>query len=134
MHDGTTLKNKDEHQSMGVQFADKECEHDDVIALSFRKLESHTSDEIAELGQEVINETFGVEFTDLFSYSVQDLAASAVAKELQVDKVEYDVHQGDKVGASVGRELVRTANKVNLLIVCIVVVMECFNFNLTCFL
>ena len=48
----------------------------------------------------------------MFSSSVQDLAASAVAKALEVDKVECDMRQGDKVGASSVGELVRTVNKV----------------------
>ena len=102
--------------------------------MLFRKLESHTSDKVAELGQEVINKTFGVEFADVFSCSVQDLAASVVAKESQFEKIECDVRQGDKVDTSSVGELVRAANEVNLLIICIVVVMECFNFNLMHFL
>ena len=32
---------------------------------------------------------------------MQDIAASAVAKELDIEQVECDMHQGDKVGASV---------------------------------
>jgi len=133
-HDRATLKNEDKYQSMGMQFADKEHKHNNAIALSFRKLESHTSDKVAELGQEVINKTFGVEFADVFLCSVQDLAASVVAKESQFDNIECDVRQGDKVDASAVGELVRTANEVNLLIICIVVVMECFNFHLMHFL
>ena len=43
---------------------------------------------------------FCLKFQDVFASSVQDLAASAVAKELKVDKAECDVRQGDKVGAS----------------------------------
>ena len=117
-----------------MHFADKEHKHDNAIALTFRKLYSHTSDELAELGQEACNKTFGVEFVDAFSCLVHDLAASAIAKELQVDEVECDMHQGDKVGASAVGELVHTVSKVNLLITCIVVVMQCFNCNIVCFL
>ena len=40
-------------------------------------------------------------FNDVFSSSVQDLAATAVAKELNAEKVECDMHQGDKVDASI---------------------------------
>ena len=85
--------------------------------LAFRKLDTHKSDEVAECAQQIGNETFGVEFNDTFSCSVQDLAASAVAKELKVDKVECDMHQGDKVGASAVGELIRTVSKVSLLII-----------------
>ena len=44
------------------------------------------------------DEIFDLKFQDAFSSSAQDQAASAVAKGLEVDKVECDVHQGDKVG------------------------------------
>ena len=134
MHDGATLKNKEECQAMDMQFADKDCKHGNVIELAFRKLDDHTSDKVAELAQQACNETFGVEFHCVFSCSVQNLATSAVAKKLQVDKVECDVHQGDKVGASAVGELVRTVNKVSLLFIHIVVVAQCFNFDLMCFL
>ena len=39
-----------------------------------------------------------MKFQNTFSCSVQDLEASAAAKELRVDKVKNDMHQGDKVG------------------------------------
>ena len=45
---------------------------------------------------------------------MQDLAASAVAKELNVEKVEYDMHQGDEVGTSAVRELTRSKDNVKL--------------------
>ena len=48
----------------------------------------------------------------MFSSSVQDLATSTVAKALEVDKIECDMRQGDKVGASDVGELVHTVNKV----------------------
>ena len=129
-----SLQNKDKHQTIGMQFAHNDCEHNDATSLAFRKLDACAPDEVAELAQQACDETFGVEFHDMFSYSVQDLAASAVAKELQVDEVACSMHQGDKVGASAIGELVRTVNKVNLLIICIVVVPQCFDFNLTQFL
>ena len=46
---------------------------------------------------------------------MQDLAASAVAKELEVDEVECGMCQGDKVRASAVGELFRAVNKENLL-------------------
>ena len=134
VHDGATLKNKDKCQAMGVQFAGKHCEHNNVIALLFRKLDTHASGKVSELAQKACNEIFGLVFHYMFSCSVQDLSVSAVAKELKIDKVECDVHQGDKVGASAVGELVRTVNKVSLLFIHIVVVAQCFNFDLMYFL
>ena len=55
-------------------------------------------------------------FQNIFSCSVQDLAASAVSKESLVDKVECDMRQGGKVGTSAVGKLTRSLNKVNLLI------------------
>ena len=70
MRNGETLKNKDEHKVMGMQFADKDCEHNDAMPLAFRKVDAHASDEVAELVQQARNEIFGVEFHDVFSCSV----------------------------------------------------------------
>ena len=120
MHDGATLKSEDNHQAMCMQFADKDCKHNNAIALAFRKLVTHKADDVAMLAKEACQEFFGCEFQDMFSSSVQDLAASAVANELNVDEVEYDMHQGDEVGASAVGELFRAANKVKMFIVCIV--------------
>ena len=43
-----------------------------------------------------------------------------MSKELKVDKVEWNMRQGDKVGASDVEELTRSLNKVHLLIFSIV--------------
>ena len=128
------MNNEDECQAMSMKFADTDCKHNNAISLAFRKLDTRASDKVTELTQQTRNETFGVEFHDAFSCSIQDLAASAITKESQVDKVEHAMHQGDKVGASAVGELARTASKVNLLMTCVVVVMQCFTFNLMCFL
>ena len=133
-HDKATLKNKHKHQEMGMKFADEDHKHEHLIALAFRKLSTHTSDKVSEFDRKTCNEMFGLEFHDMFSCSVQDLAASSVAKESQVDKVECEMRQGDKVGASAVGELVRTLNKVNLLFIHIVVVVQYFNLDLMCFL
>ena len=84
-----------------MQFTNKQFKYNNVLALSFVKPISHEVDKVAELDEEICDETFDLKFQDTFSSSVQDLAASAVAKTLEVDKVECDMHQGDKVGASV---------------------------------
>ena len=63
-------------------------------------------------------------FQCVFSSYVQDLATSAVSKELKVEKLECDIHQGDEVGASAVGELTRILSKANLLILSIVCVFQ----------
>ena len=63
-----------------MKFTDKQFEHNNAIALSFRNSISHKADRIAQLAEELCDETFDSKFQDIFSSSVQDLAASAVAK------------------------------------------------------
>ena len=98
-----------------MQFTDKQFKHDNSIALSFRNPISHEACEVAELAEDVCDETFGLKFQDTLAFLVQDLAASSVSKELEVNKVECDVHQGDKVGVSAVGELIRTVNKINFI-------------------
>ena len=112
MYDGTTLLNKDEYQAFGMQFADAKLRHNNVIALSFRKPLYHVAEKVAELAEESCNECFDLDFADVFSSSVQDLTASAVSKELNVEKIECDTHQGDKLGASSVGELTWRKDKV----------------------
>ena len=61
-HDAATLKNKDKHQAMGMQFADKDFNHANVIALEFRKPVTHKADEVVELAEKACYETLGLEF------------------------------------------------------------------------
>ena len=116
VHDGATLLNKDKYQAFGMQFTDNQFRHNNETSLCFRKPLTHEADMVAQLVQDISNEMFETNFQNIFSCSVQDLAASAVAKELLVDKVECDMHQGDKVGASVFGDLTRSLNEGNLLI------------------
>ena len=60
------MKNKDEFQSRGMQFAGEDCKHDDAIALALRNLDTHASDEVAKLVQQACNETLGVDFMMYF--------------------------------------------------------------------
>ena len=83
-----------------MKFADEHFKHDDVMHLSFRKHISHKTDKVDKLAEEMWDEVFGLKFQDTLASSAQDLASSVVAKELEVDKVECDMHQGDKVVAS----------------------------------
>ena len=75
---------------------------------------------VVQLAQDNSNGMLETNFQTMFSFSVQDVAAIAVAKELLVDKVECDICQGDKVGDSTLGELTGSLNKVNLLIYSIV--------------
>ena len=59
----------------------------------------------------------------MFSSSEQDVAASVVLKELNTEKVEYDMHRGNKVGASAIGELTRSKEKANLLIIPVVFIL-----------
>ena len=60
----------------------------------------------------------------MFYSSVQDVAASAVSKELKLEKVEFDVCQGDEVGTSAFGELTRSKNTTKLLIILVVCVLQ----------
>ena len=100
-----------------------------AMALALRKPITHEADKVAELAEEVRHEVFGLTFHEFVSSSVQDLAASFVPQELEVDKAEFGMRQGDTVGASAVGELSRTVNKVKLLFIQIVVVLQCFNLN-----
>ena len=80
MHDGAALLNKDKYQDFGMQLVDNKFRHDNTIELPFRKLVSHKSDKVAKLAEEVCHEFFELHFQDVFSSSVQDIAASAVSK------------------------------------------------------
>ena len=97
-----------------MQFADNKLRHKNVIELSFRTPYSHKADKVSELAEEACDEHFDLNFTSTFSSSVQDLVASAALKELNADKVECGMHQGDKFGASDVGELTRMKDKVNL--------------------
>ena len=85
-----------------------------MIASSFRKPLSHKAEKVAELAEEECNECFDLDFTDMFSSSMQYLAASAASKELNTEKLECDMHQGDKVGICAVGELKRSKDKVTL--------------------
>ena len=45
---------------------------------------------------------------------MQDVAAGTVTNELKMEKVQCDMHQGDKVGASTFGELTKIKDKVKL--------------------
>ena len=55
----------------------------------------------------MVAETTGIEFNILTGSSVQDCAALSVAEELDLEPDECTMHQGDKIGKSAIRELVR---------------------------
>ena len=62
---------------------------------------------------------------------MHDLYASAPSKELKVEKVECDMCQGDKLGASAVRELPRSKDKVKLLIIPVASILQYLNWNRT---
>ena len=68
-----------------MQFADNKFRNNNAIVLSFRKTISQKADKVAQLAEEVWQECFELDFQDVFSSSVQDLATTAASKELKVD-------------------------------------------------
>ena len=97
-----------------MKFVDNKFSHNDSIELSFRMPFSLKDYKAAELVEELCDYCFGLNFTNTFSSSAQDLTASDLSKELNVDKVECDMHQGDKVVTSAVGELTRTKDKAKL--------------------
>ena len=95
-----------------MQFEDATFRHNNSIALYFRNQLTYETDKVAELAEEACSECFDEEFNEIVSSSVQDLDASEVAKELNVEKVEFDMHQVDEVGVSAVGELTRSKDKV----------------------
>ena len=91
-HNGTTLKNEKKHQSFGMKFEDRIFIHNNCLALSFRKALSSESDKVAELPEEACAEVLDKEFIHIFALSAQDLAARKVGAELNVEKLECDMH------------------------------------------
>ena len=83
-----------------MQFVDTKFIYNNAMSSSFRKPLTYKANKASELAQEACSECFDKELNEIFSSSVKYLATSAVAKELNVEKVECDIHQGDKVGAS----------------------------------
>ena len=86
--------------------------HNNSASLSFRKVLSSKTNKVSELAQDACTEVLDKNFVNIFASSVRDLAASKVAVELIVEKVECDVHQGDKVGSSAVGKLTRSKDNV----------------------
>ena len=106
--------NNEKYQAFSMQFAGNKFRWNNTIALSFRITSSHKADKVAELAEEVCHECFDLNFAKMFYSYVQDLAASTASKELNADKVECYMRQGDKVSASTVGELTRKKDKVKL--------------------
>ena len=78
----------------------------------FRKVLSIKSDKISELAEDTCTEVLDKDFVDIFALLVKDLASSKLEAELHVEKVECNLHQGDKVGISAIGELARIKDNV----------------------
>ena len=57
-----------------------------------------------------------------------------MSKELKVEKVESDMHQGNKVGAYSVGELTRIFDKAKSLIIPVFCVLQHFHLNHVCFI
>ena len=62
--------------------------YSNAILLSFRKPLTREDNKVAESSEEVCSECFNKEFNDMFSSSAKDIAASAVANELNVTCIQ----------------------------------------------
>ena len=71
-----------------MQLTRAKCRHKNSVSLSFMKPLTHKTDKVTDLAQEACSEFFDKEFNDFYSSSVKDLSTSAVANELNVEKVE----------------------------------------------
>ena len=109
---GCALKNKSKYQDFGMQFVDRKFYYNNVVTLSFRKVKSKKTNKISELVQDACADVLTKNFIDIFASSVQDFEASKVVVELNVEKVECNVYQGDEVGISAVRELTRRNDNV----------------------
>ena len=49
-----------------MKFTDKQFKNDKVVALSFRKPIYHEADKVAELAEEICDETLYLKFQDVF--------------------------------------------------------------------
>ena len=58
---------------------------------------------------------------------MQDLASSAMPKELNTEKVECDAHQGNKVGSSAVGESTRSKERMKLLLISAVFILQCLH-------
>lgn len=82
IHDGCTLDNKLKYQAFGLQFTHEKYQTNHVVALTFERVLSSTSENVGRLTEQVVKEITGVDFGDLCRCSVQDAAAKSVARYL----------------------------------------------------
>ena len=107
INDGCTLANKSKYQAFGLQFTDSSFQCNHVVAIAFKRMLSSTSESVAGLAREVIQEVTGFKFNEVCGASVQDAAARSVARLLNLEEETCDMHDGDKIGRSAIGELLR---------------------------
>ena len=78
-----------------------------MLALSFRPVKTTAAHIVVDLADSVCKEIFGEDFSNVFGMSVQDAAATKIAKDMGFEVETCDMHDSDKVGASVVGELTR---------------------------
>ena len=81
------FKEQTEASTFGIQFTDRRFRHNNLLALSFSKKLSSKSNKVDELAKESCTEVLDKECVDIFTLSVQDLAAIKVVAELNVERV-----------------------------------------------
>ena len=100
INDGCTLGNKSKYQAFGLQFTDSSFQCNHVVAIAFKRAISSTSNDVAEMAREVVNELTGFDFNDICGALVQDAAAKSIARILNLEEETCDMHNGDKIGRS----------------------------------
>ena len=105
IHDRCTLGKKSKYQALGLQFVDSMYYFNHVIALTFERVLSFTSQNVAGLAKDVVKSMTGFEFGNICSCSIQDSAAKSVARHLELEAETCDMHDTDKMGRSAIGEL-----------------------------
>jgi len=107
INDSCTLANKSKYQAFGLQFTDSSFQCNHVVAIAFKRALSSTSESVATMAREVVQEITGFDFNEVCGASVQDAAARSVARLLNLEEETCNMHDSNKIGRSAIGELLR---------------------------
>ena len=111
-HDGTTLADHHKRLAVGVQFVDPISYQNHVVCLGLVPLKNNSGVTGAATLEGVVTRTMGYSSEVLIHSVISDLAAVSVAKEMDQEADECEMHQSDKIGKSAIGDLVRTRKKI----------------------
>jgi hypothetical protein len=113
MHDGVTLTNRRCYQSMASQQIFRGESY--TLAFAFKQLREHHAGVVSAAFTSAFEARTSISCAAAFWAMISDLAALAVASELDIEDVQKcKLHQGGKVGDCAMGLLVKTRNKVVL--------------------